>query len=45
MCINVEIDFINVIEKYILEWTVGKYGGRVWTGFIWLKIRTIVGLL
>jgi len=24
----------------ILEWILGKYGGRMWTGFNWLKIKT-----
>jgi hypothetical protein len=24
----------------ILEWTLLKYGGKEWTGFIWLRIRT-----
>jgi hypothetical protein len=24
--------------KVILEWIVGKYGGKLWVGFIWLRI-------
>jgi hypothetical protein len=28
------------IHKIILEWILGKYGGRMWTGFNWLKIKT-----
>jgi hypothetical protein len=26
----------------ILKWIIQKYSGRVWTGFIWLKIRIAV---
>jgi hypothetical protein len=26
----------------ILEWILGKYGGRVWTGCMWLRIGTTV---
>jgi hypothetical protein len=29
--------------KIILEWVLGKYGGKVWTGSIWLRIRTSGG--
>jgi len=29
----------------MLEWILGKEGGKVWTGFIWLKIGTNDGLL
>jgi hypothetical protein len=28
-----------------LDWILGKYGGKVWNGFIWLRIRTSSGLL
>jgi hypothetical protein len=31
----------RIILKYILD----KLCGRVWTGFIWFRIRTSVGLL
>jgi hypothetical protein len=31
--------------KVILEYILGKYGGNVWTGFIWLRIGTSGGLL
>jgi hypothetical protein len=24
--------------RIILKWFVRRYGGRVWTGFIWLRI-------
>jgi len=26
--------------KIILEWILGKYGGKMWTGCIWLRIET-----
>jgi hypothetical protein len=31
---------IGVEGKLMLEWILGKYGGRLWTGFIWLRIGT-----
>jgi len=31
--------------KITLEWILEKYGGKEWTGFIWLRIRTSDGLL
>jgi hypothetical protein len=31
--------------KIILERTLGKYGGMVWTGFIWLRIGASGGHL
>jgi hypothetical protein len=31
--------------KIILDWVLGKLGGRVWTGFIWLRVGTSGGLL
>jgi hypothetical protein len=34
-----------VDAKIILEWALRKYGGMVWTGFIWLRIGTNGGLL
>jgi hypothetical protein len=36
---------VDVDGKIILEWIVGKQGGKVWTGCIWLRIRTSDGLL
>jgi hypothetical protein len=36
---------IGVNEWILLEWMLGKYGGKVWTGFIWLRIETNGGLL
>jgi hypothetical protein len=26
------------LGRITLEWILGKYGGKVWTGFIWLRI-------
>jgi hypothetical protein len=26
--------------RIILEWILGEWGGRVWTGYIWLRIGT-----
>jgi hypothetical protein len=31
--------------KIILEQILGKYVGKVWTGFIWLRIGTSGGVL
>jgi hypothetical protein len=31
--------------KIILEWILGKLGGKAWTEFIWLRIGTNGGLL
>jgi len=35
---------LGVDGKIILQWILGKYGGSVWTGFMWLRIRTSSGL-
>jgi hypothetical protein len=32
-------------RRIILEWILVKYGGEVWVGFIWLRIRTSGELL
>jgi hypothetical protein len=34
---------LGVDEKIILEWILGKYDGKVWTGFLWLRIGTSGG--
>jgi hypothetical protein len=31
--------------KITLEWILGKWSGKLWTGFIWLRIGTSGGLL
>jgi hypothetical protein len=35
---------IDVGGKRILKWISERYDGVLWTGFIWLRIGTIVGL-
>jgi hypothetical protein len=30
------------IDGKIHEWILGKQGGRVWTGFIWLRIGNLL---
>jgi hypothetical protein len=32
-------------DRIILEWILEKECEKVWTGFIWLRIRTSGGLL
>jgi len=39
------MDDISIDEKTVLEWTLGSYGGKVWTGFIWSRIEARDGLL
>jgi hypothetical protein len=34
----------SVDKRIILEWILGKYGGKVWTGCIRLRIGTSGGL-
>jgi len=36
---------LGVDVTIILEWILEKYGGKVWTGFIWLRIGTRRGIL
>jgi hypothetical protein len=36
---------LGVDGKITLEWILGKYSGKVWTGFIWLSIGTSGKLL
>jgi hypothetical protein len=36
---------IGIDGSIILEWKLGKYGGKVWTGSIWLRMSTRGGLL
>jgi hypothetical protein len=31
---------LGVDGMIILEWLLEKYGGKVWTGFIWFRIGT-----
>jgi hypothetical protein len=36
---------LEVDRKIILKWIFGKYGWKVWSGLIWLRIGTNGGLL
>jgi hypothetical protein len=35
---------LGVDVRIILEWVLWKYGGKVWTGRIWFRMRTSGGL-
>jgi hypothetical protein len=35
------LENVDVDRGILLEWILEKYGGVVWTGFIWLRIGTI----
>jgi hypothetical protein len=35
----------DVDERIILKWIFEKWDGMAWPGFIWLRIRTVGGLL
>jgi hypothetical protein len=37
-------EYLVVDARIILECTLGKRGGKMWNGFIWLKIGTSGGL-
>jgi hypothetical protein len=39
------LEDVGVDRRIILEWILGKQGGKVWTGFIWIRIGTSGGLL
>jgi hypothetical protein len=34
------VEVLGVGGRIILEWILGKQGGKVWTAFIWLRIGT-----
>jgi hypothetical protein len=36
---------LRVDGRIVLECNLGKEGGRVWTGLIWLRLLTSIGLL
>jgi hypothetical protein len=36
---------LGVDAKIILKYILGKYGGKLWTGFIWLKTWISSGFL
>jgi hypothetical protein len=31
---------IGIDRRIIFKWTLRKYGGRLWPGFIWLRMVT-----
>jgi hypothetical protein len=31
--------------RILLKWMLGKYGKKMWTGFIWFRMGTIGGTL
>jgi hypothetical protein len=33
------LEELGIDVKVILEWILGKWGGKMWIGFIWLRIR------
>jgi hypothetical protein len=33
-------DNLGINGRIVLEWILGKYSGKVWTGFVWLRIGT-----
>jgi hypothetical protein len=39
------VEDLGIHRKIILDCILGKYGGKVWTGFIWVRIGTSGGLL
>jgi hypothetical protein len=39
------LEDLGIDERIILEWILGKYCGKVWTGCIWLRKGTNCGLL
>jgi len=39
------LEDLDVDGKTILEWILGKYDGKVWTGFIWFGIGSSGWLL
>jgi hypothetical protein len=36
--------FIRIEETIILKYILRKYSGRVWAGFVWLRMGTSRGL-
>jgi len=36
-CSENRFEDLGVDGKIILEWILGKWGGNVWTGFIWFR--------
>jgi len=44
-CREEHSEYPGVDVKIILEWILGKRGGKFWTGFIWFWIETSGGVL
>jgi hypothetical protein len=42
---NIHSEDLDMDGKIILEWILGKYGGKMRIGWIWLRTGTIGGLL
>jgi hypothetical protein len=40
-----QLEDLGVDGMIILEWILGTNDGKLWTGFIWLRIGTSGGLL
>jgi hypothetical protein len=38
-------EILRLDGKTILKWIIRKQGGKVWTGFVWLRTGTSDGLL
>jgi hypothetical protein len=39
-----KLDGLRHTWKIVLKWILGKQGGKVWTGCIWLRIGTSGGM-
>jgi hypothetical protein len=39
------LEELGIDERIILQWILEKQGGKVWIGFIWLRIGTNSRLL
>jgi hypothetical protein len=39
------VELLGVAGRIILECILGKYDGKLWSGFTWLRIGPSVGLM
>jgi hypothetical protein len=37
------LEDLDIEGRIILEWILGKFSGKVWTGLIWLRRGTMAG--